>query len=291
MQIVCVKIGSLSEFETYLLADRFGLDYFSLKDIRADKTVKKYWIDSTDGRLLAVERDIYGEREFDQMTILTPQEISAIKKTKPVLAGEPTRKFKGDVEAKREEFKLLLDEDRKYRESMLSRDYDPSDIVCINAKSTLQQVFAVCVENDVEPVSAISFLYGNGHLEMTRVWFEKKTGVLVAYSYCDEHTGEEHFLTVDCLIPKKAISRMSHSPVKTPRLKCNEASAKSYSLLKNLGIDLGIDKLEKFNFVKKRSDFLSDLRQRLQEAIDEEDYEEAAILRDRIKAIENGNEA
>lgn len=284
MQVICIKIGALSEFETFLLAERLKLDYLAFNEIRADKTVRKYWLDADTGRVLAVEREILGEREIDQITLLTNEEIVAMRKAKPVQAGEPTRKYKGDIEEAKEEFKLLVEEEKERRKAMLSRDYDPSDIVCINAKSTLKQVFAACVENDVDPVHTISFLHGNNHLEMTRVWFEKRTGVLVAYSYQDYH--EERFETVDCLIPKKAISRMSHTPVKTPKLKVTEKALDGYQRLKDIGIDLGIEKLEKVEHAKKKDDFLARLKQELADAIDEEEYEMAAKLRDRIKSIE-----
>lgn len=286
MQIICVKIGSLSEFETYLLAERFGLDYLAFNEIRADKTVKKYWLDASQGKVLAVERDMMGVREFDLISPLNDQEIAAVKRCKPVLAGEPTRKYKGDIEKARIAFKELIEEDRQYREDMLNRDYDPSDIVCINARSTLDQVFATCLANDVDPRPTISFIYGNGHLEMTRVWFEKKTGVLVAYSYQEEHT--EQFHTVECLIPKKAINRMSHVPAKTPKLKVDEKTIKAYQSLKEIGIDLGIEKLENANLRRQKDDFLRKLQQDLQDAIDVEDYEKAAKLRDRIKSIQDG---
>lgn len=283
MQVICIKIGSLSEFETFLLAERLKLDYLAFNEIRADKTVKKYWLDADTGRVLAVEREILGEREIDQVTLLTNEQITAMKKAKPVQAGEPTRKYKGDIDEAKEEFKRVVEEDKKHRQEMLNRDYDPSDIVCINAKSTLQQVFAACVENDVDPVPTISFIYGNGHLEMTRVWFEKRTGVLVAYSYQDYH--EERFETVDCLIPKKAISRMSHAPVKTPKLKVTEKALDGYQRLKEIGIDLGIEKLEKVEHAKKKEDFLKKLQQDLTDAIDEENYEKAAVIRDRINSF------
>ena len=288
MQVICIKIGSLSEFETYLLAERLKLDYLAFNEIRADKTVKKYWLDADNGRVLAVEREIFGEREIDYLTVLTAEESLAIKRSKPVQAGEPTRKFKGDVEEAREEFMRVVEEDKRYRREMLSRDYDPSDIVCINAKSTLQQVFAACVQHEVDPVPTISFIYGNGHLELTRVWFEKRTGVLVAYSYQDFH--EERFENVDCLIPKKAIGRMSHVPVKTPKLKANEKALEAYQRLKEIGINLAIEKLDGVEYSKKKNDFLSKLKQDLTDAIDHEDYEQAAVLRDRIRSIEEGGD-
>lgn len=285
MQIVCVKIGSLSEFETFLLAENLGLEYLSLNEIRKDKTVRKYWFDATDGRLLAVERDIMGQKEFDLMTQLTETEIKKLKKSKPVLAGEPIRKFKGNIEEKREEFKELIEEDRKYRESMLNRtNYDPNDIVCINSRLSFEQVFSVCIINDVDPVPVISFIYGNSHLEMTRVWFEKETGVLVAYSYYEYD--REYFYAVECLIPKSAIDKMSNTPVKTPKLKVTEYAISAYNKLKELGIELDIPKIENENIKKKKSDFLEKLQKELYDAIDTEDYEKAAEIRDRIKSIE-----
>lgn len=286
MQIICVKIGSLSEFETFLLAENIGLDYLSMNEIRKDKTVRKYWFDATDGRLLAVERDIMGQREFDPMTHLTNTDINNIKKCKPVLAGEPTRKFKGNIEEKREEFKTLIEEDRKYRESMLNRkDYNPNDIVCINARSTFDQVFATCIENNVDPVHTISFIYGNNHLELTRVWFEKETGVLVAYSYYENDM--EYYFPVDCLIPKSAINKMSHTPVKTPKLKVTQYAIDAYNKLKQMGIELDIPKMENVNIINKKREFLEKLQQELTDAIDTEDYEKAAELRDRIKSIKD----
>lgn len=286
MRVICVKIGSLSEFETFLLAENLGLDYLSMNEIRRDKTVRKYWFDLNGGRLLAVERVILGEKEFDPMIPLDSLQLDSIRKSKPVQAGEPTRKFKGDIEEKRKDFQRLLEEERKYKEDMLNRkDYNPGNIVCINSKSTLDQVFAVCVVNDVDPVTTISFIYGNSHLDMTRVWFEKITGVLVAYSYYEY--GRDNFVMVDCLIPKKAIYQMSHTPVNVPKLKVSDVAIDAYGKLKELGIDLGIQKLENVVLVQKNREFLEKLQSELADAIDTEDYEKAAVLRDRINALKD----
>lgn len=284
MQVICVKIGALSEFETYLLAERLGLDYLAFNEIRSDKTIRKYWLDTDTGRVLAVERDIMGERELDLTTNLTELEIIALKKCKPVKTGEPTKKYKGDIDEAREDFKRLVEEDKKYREKMLNRDYDPSNIVCINSKSTFEQIFTVCVEYDVDPVSVISFLYGNNHLEMIRVWFEKKTGVLVAYCFRDYNN--DVFQTVECLIPKKAINKMSHTPVKTPKLKITDETIEAYQRLKEIGLNLSIEKLENVQIIKKKREFLEKLQQELTDAIDTEDYEKAAEIRDRINSLE-----
>jgi len=110
----------------------------------------------------------------------------------------------------------------------------------------------------------------------------------VAYSYQDFH--EERFETVDCLIPKKAIHRMSHTPVKTPKLKVNEDVIEAYQRLKEIGVNLAIEKLENVQLKQKRRDFLDKLQQQLTDAIDQEDYEKAATLRDRIKSIEEGSD-
>ena len=70
------------------------------------------------------------------------------------------------------------------------------------------------------------------------------------------------------------------------KLKVTEYAIYAYNKLKELGIELDIPKIENENIKKKKSDFLEKLQKELYDAIDTEDYEKAAEIRDRIKSIE-----
>ena len=68
--------------------------------------------------------------------------------------------------------------------------------------------------------------------------------------------------------------------------KIQDIAISAYNKLKELGIELDIPKIENENIKKKKSDFLEKLQKELYDAIDTEDYEKAAEIRDRIKSIE-----
>lgn len=80
---------------------------------------------------------------------------------------------------------------------------------------------------------------------------------------------------------------MSHTPVNVPKLKVSDVAIDAYGKLKELGIDLGIQKLENVVLVQKNREFLEKLQSELAYAIDTEDYEKAAVLRDRINALKD----
>jgi hypothetical protein len=71
----------------------------------------------------------------------------------------------------------------KHRSDMLSRKFDPSTIICINLKSTNEQLFSICVHYQVDFLEVMSFNEQYGALNLLRLWIEKETNTRVAYVY------------------------------------------------------------------------------------------------------------
>lgn len=268
--IICVKPSSLSDFELFLLAESRGLDYKSVKKIKSEKRFFKMWIELPSGLILATQSE--GE-EIEPRVSMSAYEIAALARKTPVLAGEPTRKFRGDVEAKRSEFKAFEEEEAKKNGTA---EYDHKNIVCINARHTLEQIFAASLANDVDPIEAVSFVFRNSHIDLTKVWFEKKTANVVYFAFMSG--SEEIWQDEDPSVPLLAKSKMSKKPVDTPKIKATPESAEKYQALKSAGIPISIPKLDRMKF----REGIDSLKKQLEAALAREDYEEAARLRDLI---------
>jgi hypothetical protein len=223
----------------------------------------------------------------------------------PLRAGEIINKYKGDIEEKEQEFKSLMERIEKKKQEMLNRKYDPSNIVCINAKSSPEQIFSVCVSHGIDFTEVMFFLESNPSANINRVWFEKETSVLVAYNYIYTiassfmANNEKFEINPSCLIPKVAINRMSRKPVPTPKLRVNQKSLKEYIKANDEGFIISIPKFERAlesglnneepTFVDLDMFDVEELKSILQTALEEEDYESAAVLRDAINEIEAKN--
>ena len=193
---------------------------------------------------------------------------------------------------------------------------DPSSIVCINTKSGKDQIFSVCVNNDINFAYVMGFLENNPTFNINRVWFEKKTSELVAYNYIYANDGffgealERFEINPSCLIPKSTISRMSRIAAKTPKIRANKKTLDAYQKANEEGFYINIPKferiiesgsldrldddeetLEKIETIEVDLDVfdVEELKSLMQTAVDDEDYESAAVLRDAINEIENKN--
>lgn len=268
--IICVKLSSLSDFELYLLAEIRGLDYKALKKIKSENRFSKIWIELPSGMIVAVQRD---GKSIDPYISMSEYEIAALSRKTPVLAGEPTRKFRGDIESKRAEFNEFTEEEAKKNGTA---EYDHRNIVCINARHTLEQIFAASIANDVDPVEAVSFVFRNSHIDMTKVCFEKKTANVVYFAFMSG--SQEVWQDEDPSIPLLAKSKMSKKPVDTPKIKATPESIEKYQNLKSAGIPISIPKLDRMKF----REGIESLKKQLEAALAREDYEEAARLRDLI---------
>jgi hypothetical protein len=306
-QIICIKARSHSNFELYLIGEKYDIPYDFLVDYKKDKEVYKFWTEVGSGIISAFEeRPTEKDRNFVALVPLTDREKNSLLAITPLRTGEVINKYKGDIEEKEQEFKALMVEIEKKKQEMLNRKYDPSNIVCINAKSSPEQIFSVCVSHDVDFTEVMFFLESNPSANINRVWFEKETSALVAYNYIytiasSFMSNQEKFeVNPSCLIPKPAINRMSKNPVPTPKLKVNQKSLNEYIKANDEGFLINIPKFERVleSGIDIKEEPVSidldmfdveELKSLLQTAVEDEDYESAAVLRDAINEIESKN--
>lgn len=314
-QIICIKASSHSDFELYLMSEKYDIPYDFLLDYKSDKLIYKFWTEVGSGIISALEeRPNEKTRNFSPTSPMNEREKQALLSIQPLRAGETIRKYKGDIDEKEQEFKDMVAATEKKKEQMLSRKYDPSNIVCINTKTGKDQIFSVCVNNDIDFVYVMDFLDNNPNVDINRVWFEKKTSELVAYNYIYAQSGffgeaaERFEVNSSCLIPKAAISRMSRTAAKTPKIRANKKTLDAYQKANEEGCFINIPKferliesghlerleddeetLEKIETIEVDLDVfdVEELKSLLQTAVDDEDYESAAALRDAINEMEN----
>jgi hypothetical protein len=228
---------------------------------------------------------------------MSDEEKIAIIEINPIKAGEVIAKYRGDIESKESEFQSFLEEKEAYRKEMLARKYDHKNIVCINSHITEDQLFAICENNNIEFILVIDFIKGNRHIDINRVWFEKGTSELVAYNYIFE-ASEWFELNPACLIPKAAISKMSRKPVAVPKIKTTLETVSKYVAYKAIGYDIEIPKFDRLierGFLTETTNYSEDidmgsftveeLQNLLDKAVEDEDYESAALLRDEINKM------
>ena len=313
-QIICIKARSHSDFELYLMSEKYDIPYEFLLDYKSDRLTYKFWTEVGSGIISALEeRPDEKTRNFLPTAPMNEREKQSLLSIQPIRTGEIIRKYKGDIDEKEQEFKRMVYATEKKKEQMLSRKYDPSNIVCINTKTGKDQIFSVCVSNDIDFISVMDFLDNNPNVDINRVWFEKKTSELVAYNYIYAQSGffgeaaERFEINSSCLIPKDAITRMSRTAAKTPRIKATKKSLIAYQKANDEGCFINIPKferliesgylerledeeaLEKIESIEVDIDVfdIEELKSLLQTAVDDEDYESAAALRDAINEIEN----
>ena len=301
--IICIKARSHSDFELYLIGEKYDIPYDFLIDYKKDREVYKFWTEVGSGIICALEeRPDEKTRKFSPTAPMSEREKQSLLSIQPLRAGDIIRKYKGDIEEKEHEFKDMLLAKEKRKEQMLNRKYDPSDIVCINAKLDDEQIFAVCVSNEIRFPSVISFLENNCSVNITKIWFEKKTSELVAYDYIYDYE-ERSEINPSCLIPKAAIYKRSKVAAKTPKIKGDRKTLEEYQDAKERGYSLSIPKLDRMlesGFLEREEEpteesthidldvfEVDDLKELLSAALEDEDYESAAALRDAIKEMES----
>ena len=305
-QIICIKARSHSDFELYLIGEKYDIPYDFLLNYKKNKRVYKFWTEVGSGLLSAIEeRPNEKTKNFISYAPMSEREKQNTIDIQPIRAGELINKFKGDINEKEEEFKAMLVAKEKHIADMLSRKFDPSTIICINLKSSNEQLFSICVHHQVDFLEVMSFKEEYGALNLVRLWIEKEKNTRVAYAYINSPSGSytspsERFVEIeDSLIPKKAINEMSHKPVTTPKLKVTDkslieyrkASARGYlsifkfenALIPQLITELN-EKIDKEPDLTSKIAQLSldELNESLKKAVEEEEYEFAAKIRDQI---------
>ena len=305
-QIICIKARSHSDFELYLIGEKYDIPYDFLLNYKKNKRVYKFWTEVGSGLLSAIEeRPNEKTKNFISYAPMSEREKQNTIDIQPIRAGELINKFKGDINEKEEEFKAMLVAKEKHIADMLSRKFDPSTIICINLKSSNEQLFSICVHHQVDFLEVMSFKEEYGALNLVRLWIEKDKNTRVAYAYINSPSGSntspsERFVEIeDSLIPKKAINEMSRKPVTTPKLKVTDeslieyrkASARGYlsifkfenALIPQLLIELNEKIDAKPDLTSKITQLsLDELNEILKKALEEEEYEFAAKIRDQI---------
>jgi hypothetical protein len=290
--IICIKASSHTNFELFLIGEKYDIPYKFLIKYKEDRGISKFWTEVGSGKVMAIEELDGVKKRFVSILPLSSYEVSEVKKVMPIISGKVLSKWRGDIESKEREFREMLEEERLFKEEMLNRVYDPSNIVCINIKLTNEQIFAICQSNGLDFVEVIDFKLSNYHIDLNKVWFEKETSLLVGYETVDNYFE----FNEDALIPKKVVNSMSWTAVKTPKIKLTEENVIEYHRVKSLGFDLDIPKFENSSVGGKVSSdvdvdsfSIEDLENLLKIAIENEDYESAVELRDAINEIRNRN--
>jgi hypothetical protein len=305
-QIICIKARSHSDFELYLIGEKYDIPYDFLLNYKKNKRIYKFWTELGSGILSAVEeRPNEKTKNLISYAPMSEREKQNLIDIQPIRAGELINKFKGDINEKEEEFKAMLVAKEKYRSDMLSRKFDPSTIICINLKSNNEQLFSICVNYQIDFLEVMSFKEQYGALNLVRLWIEKDKNTRIAYAYINSPSGSntspsETFVEIEgSLIPKKAINEMSHKPVTTPKLKVTDeslieyrkASARGYlsifkfenALIPQLLIELNEKIDAKPDLTSKITQLtIDELNNLLKKAVEEEEYEFAAKIRDQI---------
>jgi hypothetical protein len=297
-KVICIKARSHSDFELYLIGEKYDIPYEFLIEYKKDKHIYKFWTEIRSGKILALEaRAQDNTKVVEAIADMSAEDKMAIMEILPIRAGEVIAKHKGNIEDKEREFQNFLTEKEAYRKEMLSRKYDHKNIVCINTHATEEQLFAVSINNKIDFMMVSDFIKGNRHIDITRAWFEKGTSELVAYNYIFE-AAEWFEVNPASLIPRTAISKMSRRPVAVPKIKTSTDIVSKYVAYKAIGYDLEIPKFDRLidrGFLTESANYSEDidmgsfsveeLQTLLEKAIQDEDYESAALLRDEINKM------
>lgn len=297
-KVICIKARSHSDFELYLIGEKYDIPYEFLIEYKKDKSVYRFWTEERSGKILAIEVRGEGKSKIvEHISEMSDEDKISIMEISPIKAGEIIAKHKGDIESKESEFQSFLEEKEAYRKEMLARKYDHKNIACINSHSTLEQLFTVCENNNIEFILVVDFIKGNRHIDINKVWFEKGTSELVAYNYIFD-TSEWFEVNPACLIPKAAISKMSRKPIAVPKIKTTLETVSKYVAYKAIGYDLEIPKFDRLierGFLTETANYSEDidmesfsveeLQNLLDKAVQDEDYESAALLRDEINKM------
>ena len=294
--IICIKARSHSDFELYLVSEKYGLAYDILLDYKKDTSIYKFWVDLDLGIIIATESRSNGDK-----TIYVTDHISKADRSKlidivPVKTPKVKENSEENYEMVKDRFEQMVKEKEEYRTKMLNRKYDHNNIVCVNMKSDNAQIFALCQFYKLDFINVMSY---KDEDDVTKVWFEKETGECFAFEY---KSGEYYPFTINerSLIPRNIKSKISHKPVNTPKIKKTPDNIEAYIKYTDMGFHIGIpgfDKIIEKGWTKETlsddiglaSFSIKDLEMLLEKAVEDEDYESAAEIRDAINEIKKNN--
>ena len=292
--IICIKAKSHSDFELYLISEKYSLAYDILLDYKKDTSIYKFWVDLDLGIIIATESRSNGDK-----TIYVTDHISKADRSKlidivPVKVPKVKENSEENYELVKERFEQMVKEREEYRNKMLNRKYDPNNIVCVNMKIDNAQIFALCQFYKLDFITVMSY---KDEDDVTKAWFEKETGECFAFEY---KSGEYYPFTINerSLIPRNIKSKISHKPVNTPKIKKTPDNIEAYIEYTSMGYHIfipGFDKIIEKGWTKETlsddiglaSFSIKDLEILLEKAIEDEDYESAAEIRDAINELKN----
>lgn len=294
--IICIKARSHSDFELFLVSEKYGLAYDILLDYKKDNSIYKFWVDLDLGIIIATESRSNGDK-----TIYVTDQISKADRSKlidilPVKTPKVKENSEENYEIVKDRFEQMVKEKEEYRTKMLSRKYDHNDIVCVNLKSDQSQIFSICQFYKLDFITVMSYKEED---DVTKAWFEKKTGECYAFEYI---SGIYETFTINerSLIPRDIKYKISRKPVNTPKIKKTQDNIEAYIKYTDMGFHIGIpafDKIIEKGWTKETlsddiglaSFSIKDLEMLLEKAVEDEDYESAAELRDAINEMKKNN--
>lgn len=292
--IICIKARSHSDFELYLISEKYKLAYDILLDYKKDTSIYKFWVDLDLGIIIATESRSNGNKTIYITDHINKEDRSKLVDIHPVKTPKVKENSEENYEMVKEKFEQMVKEKEEYRTKMLSRKYDPNNIVCVNLKSDTAQIFALCQFYKLDFITTMSYKEED---DVVKAWFEKGTGECYAFEYVNGLY--EHFtINERCLIPRDIKYKISRKPVNTPKIKKTPDNIEAYIEYTKMGYYIGIpgfDKIIEKGYTKETlsddigiaSFSIKDLEMLLEKAVEDEDYESAAEIRDAIIEIKN----
>ena len=294
--IICIKARSHSDFELFLISEKYKLAYDILLEYKKDTSIYKFWVDLDLGIIIATESRSNGDKTIYVTDHIKKEDRSKLIDIQPIKTPKVKENSEENYEIVKDRFEQMVKEKEEYRTKMLSRKYDSNNIVCVNLKSDLAQIFSLCQFYELDFVTIMSY---KEEEDVIKAWFEKKTGECYAFEYVSGLY--EHFtINERCLIPRDIKYKISRKPVNTPKIKKTPDNIEAYMKYTDMGFNIGIpgfDKIIEKGYTKETisddiglaSFSIKDLEMLLEKAIEDEDYESAAELRDAINEMKKNN--
>lgn len=292
--IICIKARSHSDFELYLVSEKYSLAYDILLDYKKDKSIYKFWIDLDLGMIIATESRSGGDKTIYVTDHISKEDRSKIIDILPVKTPKVKENSEENYEMVKDRFDEMVKKKEDYRTKMLNRKYDPNNIVCINMKSDPAQIFSLCQFYKLDFLTVMSY---KDEDDVTKAWFEKESGECFAFEY---KSGSYYPFIINerSLIPRNIKNKISYKPINTPKIKKTQDNINAYIKFTKMGFHIGIpgfDKIIENGYNKEtisdeigiESLSIEDLEMLLEKAVEDEDYESAAELRDVINELKN----
>lgn len=287
-KVICVKPRSHSDYELYLISEKYEFAYEILLDFKKDISVYKFWVDMELGVIIATETRSGKDKTIYVSEYLDTDDRENLINIKPIKTPKEKEDSKENYERVKDIYEKMVKEKEDHRNKMLNRKYNPNNIVCVNLKIENHNIFAIAQHYKLDFSTIMSYKV---EPDITKAWFEKETGECFAFEYFDNKANFS--INERSLIPRNITNKISRVPVNIPKIKKTQDNIDAYLEYTKMGYDIGIpgfDKIIESGYTKENlseeagiENFsIQDLESLLNKAVDEEDYESAAELRDVI---------